>query len=34
MEVTGEITYPGWTETGTAALEFDIDLSRSRGRKP
>jgi len=34
MVGTGEIKYPGWTKTSTAARQFDIDLSRSRGRKP
>jgi len=24
----------GWTKTSTAAQQFDIDLSRARGRKP
>jgi len=31
---TGEIKYPGWTKTSPAARQFDIDLSRARGRKP
>jgi len=34
MVGTGEIKYPGWTKTSTAARQFDIDLSRARGRKP
>jgi hypothetical protein len=29
-----EIKYPGWTKTSTAARQFDIELSRARGRKP
>jgi len=28
MVGTGEIKYPGWTKTSTAALQFDIKLSR------
>jgi len=34
MVGTGEIEYPGWTKTSTAARQFDIELSRARGRKP
>jgi hypothetical protein len=34
MVGTGEIKYPGQTKTSTAALQFDIGLSRGRGRKP
>jgi len=34
MVGTGEIKYPGRTITSTAAQQFDIDLSRARGRKP
>jgi len=34
MVGTGEIKYPGWTKTSTAARQFDIDLSRATGRKP
>jgi len=34
MVGTGEIKYPECTRTSTAAREFDIDLSRARGRKP
>jgi hypothetical protein len=34
MVGTGKIKYPGWTKTGTAARQFDIELSRERGRKP
>jgi len=34
MVGTGKIKYPGWTKTSTAARQFDIDLSRDRGRKP
>jgi len=34
MVGTGEIKYPGRTKTITAALQFDIDLSKARGRKP
>jgi len=30
---TGEIKYLGWTKTNTADRQFDIDLSRARGRK-
>jgi len=26
--------YPVWTETSTVARQFDIDLSRVRGRNP
>jgi hypothetical protein len=26
--------YRGWTKTNTAAWQFDIDLSRARGKKP
>jgi hypothetical protein len=29
-----EIKYPGWNKTSTAARQFDIELSRVRGRKP
>jgi hypothetical protein len=29
-----EIKYPGRTKTSTAALQFDIGLSRAGGRKP
>jgi len=29
----GEIKYPGWTKTRTAARQFGIDLSRVRGPK-
>jgi hypothetical protein len=28
MAGSGEIKYPGWTNTSTAALQFDIGLSR------
>jgi hypothetical protein len=31
---TEEIKYLGQTKTSTAALQFDIGLSRARGRKP
>jgi hypothetical protein len=31
---TGKIKFPGWTKTSTAARQFDIELSRARGRKP
>jgi len=31
---TGEIKYPGRIKTSTAARQFDVDLSRARGRKP
>jgi len=31
---TGEIKYPVWTKTSTAARQLDIDLSRAKGRKP
>jgi hypothetical protein len=31
---TGEIKYPAWTKTSTAALQFGIGLSRARERKP
>jgi len=31
MVGTGEIKYPGWTKTNTAARQFDIELSRARG---
>ena len=34
MVGTGEIKYRGQTKTSTAALQFDIGLSRARGRKP
>jgi len=34
MVGTGEIKYPGWTKTSTAARQFDNDLSRANGRKP
>jgi len=27
MVGTGEIKYPGWTKTSTAARQFDIELS-------
>jgi len=30
---TGEMKYPGWTKSRTTARQFDIDLSRARGRK-
>jgi len=30
---TGEIQYPEWTKTSTAARQFDVHLSRARGRK-
>jgi len=30
MVSTGEIKYPGWTKTSTAARQFDIDLSRMK----
>jgi len=33
MVGTGETKYPGWTKTSTAARQFDIELSRARGRK-
>jgi hypothetical protein len=33
MVGTGEIKYPGWTKSSTAARQFDIELSRARGRK-
>ena len=32
MVGTGEIKYPGWTKTSSAAWQFDIDLSRARGK--
>jgi hypothetical protein len=34
MAGAGEIKYPGQTKTSTAVLQFDIDLSRAKGRKP
>jgi hypothetical protein len=34
MVGTGEIKYSEWTKTITAARQYDIDLSRARGRKP
>jgi len=34
MAGTGEIKYPGQTKTSTAALQFDIGLSRAREREP
>ena len=34
MAGTGEINYPRWTKTSTAALQFDSGISRARGRKP
>jgi len=34
MAGTGEIKYPRRAKTSTAALQFDTDLSRTRGRKP
>ena len=34
MVGTGEIKYLEQTKTSTAALQFDIGLSRARGRKP
>jgi len=34
MVGTGEIKYPGWNKTSTAARKFDIELSRARGIKP
>jgi len=34
MVGTREIKYPEWTKTSTAGQQFDIDLSRARGRKP
>jgi len=33
MVGTGEIKYPGWNKTSTDARQFDIELSRARGRK-
>jgi hypothetical protein len=29
----GEIKYPGWIKTSTAGLQFDIELSRSKGKE-
>jgi len=34
MVGTGEIKYPGWTKTSTAARQLDIELSRATRRKP
>jgi len=34
MAGTGEIKYPEWTKTSTAALQFDTGVTRARGRKP
>jgi len=33
MVGTGEIKFPGRTKTSIVALQFDIDLSRAKGRK-